>query len=163
MKKYLSLLLLCASAVGHAERIGLGDTAPNWMLSNMAGKQVSLYRDADQGRTTVMVFWSSWCQHCQQLLPRLSELQQRLEGAPVRIYALNIWEDGDPLAFMREHRLELELLPDADAVAKRYDIRSTPGLVVVGPQRKVLYLRRQGMDPATAITDIKALLPREGN
>jgi hypothetical protein len=64
----------------------------------------------------------------------------------VRFYALNVWEDADPAAHLSKHGYEFELLLSAEPAAAAWGVKGTPGLFVVGPDRRVLYRRGSGED-----------------
>jgi len=78
----------------------------------------------------IYLFWASWCPYCKALMPHLQSIQIEY-GDDVRIYALNIRDDEDPVSFMQEYGYDFILLPDADAVMEPYGVRSTPGVFLV--------------------------------
>lgn len=123
-----------------------GDSAPNWQLQRADGETVDFYQDS-RGRVAVLLFWATWCPHCRSLMPHLAAIAEDYQDRPVKIYALNLWEQGDPVAYLRERSMDFELLLNAEAVAEAYGIRGTPGLLVVGPDHQVLYTRQRGVAP----------------
>lgn len=137
------LTLLTIGLIGTAtagESFKRGDQAPDWILPNSEGEPVSFYQDSAD-RPAVLLFWATWCPYCAELMPELDRLSKELANENVRFYALNIWEDGDPVAFMRDKDFDFTLLLDADSVAKRYEVRSTPGLFVVDKEKQFTYIR----------------------
>jgi len=52
-------------------------------------------------------------------MPHLQSIQIEY-GDDVRVYALQIRDDEDPVAFMEEHGYNFILLPSADAVMEPY-------------------------------------------
>ena len=52
-------------------------------------------------------------------------------GDDVRIYALHIRDDEDPVEFMQEYGYDFILLPKADPVMALYGVRATPAVFVV--------------------------------
>ncbi|MCR6652908.1 MAG: TlpA family protein disulfide reductase [Cellvibrionaceae bacterium] len=151
---FASIFSLLASPGRAAD--GVGDLAPNWILPDLNGKPVSLYEEAEAGKTTVMFFWASWCKTCKKLLPVLKELDRNKGDRPISIYLMNVWEDNDPAAFLRSFDVTLPVLPLAENVAQRYEIRITPGIVVVDPERRIRYVH----DPEESFSDITAALHR---
>ncbi|WNO09431.1 TlpA disulfide reductase family protein [Teredinibacter sp. KSP-S5-2] len=129
--------------------------APNWMISTVSGKELSLYSELEQGNSVVMVFWASWCRHCRELLPAINTLNQEIEGRKIKIFALNIWEDGEPLRYLNNKKIELETALKCDNVAKRFGIKGTPGVIVVGPDKKIVYRRQAGQKVNEVIAKIK--------
>jgi len=102
--------------------------APSFTLADAAGNDVTL--PGKQAGVEMYLFWASWCPYCKALMPHLQSIQIEY-GDDVRIYALNIRDDEDPVAFMQEHGYDFVLLPNADPVMALYGVRSTPGVFLV--------------------------------
>jgi cytochrome c biogenesis protein CcmG/thiol:disulfide interchange protein DsbE len=125
----------------------------NWSLLDASGENINFYDDA-QGRPAVLLFWATWCPYCRALMPYLESLRQEFSDRGVRFYALNIWEDADPIAYMREKNFGFRLMLEADDVAKEYGIKGTPGLIAVDARRKIIYQRRSGTSPEQVETEL---------
>lgn len=136
----------------------MGDLAPNWILPDIAGTPISLYEEAEAGKTTVMFFWASWCKSCKTLLPVLQNLENAKGERPISFYLMNVWEDDDPLAFLKRYELTLPVVLQAENVAQRYDIRITPGVVVVDPERRIRYVRSPHQTVAEVAAELRRVL-----
>ena len=160
--QFLVALTLVASlqtqASGPSSTLKQGMTAPNWMLSDIEGDVHSLYSELDSGNEVIMVFWASWCQFCRELLPELNLFKTSLSKEPVKIFAMNIWEDGDPVGYFDSRNIDLSLLLKAEAVAKRYGIAGTPGVVFVGKNKTIRYLRDNGEDTSAVMKQLQSLI-----
>ncbi|MEX1033775.1 MAG: TlpA disulfide reductase family protein [Cellvibrionaceae bacterium] len=154
------LLFVCAFGVRAGQALELGDTAPDWILSNSRGEHVSFYQDSAD-RRAVLLFWATWCPFCAELMPELEKLRAQIESDGVRFYALNIWEDSDPLQHMQNNGFDFTLLLDADQVAKRYNVRSTPGVFVVNADKSIEYIRTKGSSMAEVYRAVEAALSGE--
>lgn len=139
----LCALSLWAPGARSAEALHIGDTAPDWTLEDADGEPVNLYR-VGKGKVSVILFWATWCPYCRALMPRLQALAERYRERGVKFFALNIWEDGDPAAYMREHGYTFRLLPGAEAAAAAYGVEGTPGLFVLDGRQQVIYRRIRG-------------------
>ena len=53
--------------------------------------------------------------------------------------AVNIMEDGDPVAYLEEAGLDFTLLLDGDAVAEQYGIQGTPGVIIVDTKQQIRF------------------------
>ena len=128
IRRWLCALVLGASLVATAsasDRVVVTD----WTLKTADGETVRLSERA-RDQTTLLFFWATWCPYCKALMPHLQSI--RLEyGDKIEILAINVREDGDPFAFLREAGYDFLLLVDGDAVAEAYAIHGTPGLLVV--------------------------------
>ena len=109
--------------------------APDWTLSTPNGQAINLADEAEK-QTTVLFFWATWCPYCKALMPHLQSI--RIEyGDSVKILAIDIAEDTDPVAFIDNAGYDFTLLLDGDAVAENYGIFGTPGLFVIDANRRI--------------------------
>ena len=74
------------------------------------------------------------------------------------LFRSNIWEDGDPVGYLREHGYGFDLLLNADPVAANYGVKGTPGLIVVDAARRVVYVRKSGTTPARLASELREVL-----
>jgi cytochrome c biogenesis protein CcmG/thiol:disulfide interchange protein DsbE len=113
------------------------DVAPDWTLTTPAGESVNLAEVAGD-QTTILFFWATWCPYCKALMPHLQSI--RLEyGDEVRILAINIFEDADPVEFMANAGYDFTLLLEGDEVAELYDVKGTPGAFVLNRDRQIAF------------------------
>ena len=125
--------------VVHSDFAGvrLGDPAPDWTLKDPEGKAVRL---ADhRGEVVVLDFWNTGCYLCHNALPQIDALATALADQPVTFLALDVWEQGNPVAYWSERGFSPRLLLDANDVAAQYGVTGQPAVVVVGPEGEVLH------------------------
>jgi len=138
--------------------------ASKWVVQTTDGKQISLEQEVQQGNKVVVIFWATWCQFCRGLLPQLNTLHQASEPAAtpnepgVRFIAMNLWEDTDPIAYMATQNITIPTVLHTENIAKQYGVRGTPGVFVIGQQRRILYHRRMGQSTAEVMTHVKSAL-----
>jgi len=140
------LIVMIMFMAGPAVAFSEGDVAPDWTLTGSADADINYYEDSADN-VSVLLFWATWCPYCRMLMPHLQIVAHEFRDAPVRFYALNIWEDGDPKAYLNKHAYTFSLLLTADLVAGDYGVKGTPGLFVVDRTHRVIYMRRSGDDP----------------
>ncbi len=131
--------------------------APDWTLDAVDGRAIAFHADA-AGQPAVLLFWASWCPYCRALFPHLDALRAEYEPRGVRFYALNVWEDGDPAAYMREHGYAMTLLTAADLVAEEYGVTGTPAVFVTDRARRIRYSRGSGEAPRDVVGAVRAAL-----
>jgi len=125
MSRLLLLLVLAFTAAHtHAENVA----APSFTLADSSGHELTLPRSHDG--VDIYFFWASWCPYCKALMPHLQSIKLEY-GDDVRVYALHIRDDEDPVKFMDELGYDFLLLPDADPVMTLYGVRPTPALFLV--------------------------------
>ena len=148
--------LLADDKVEQATLLSEGDQAPSFELLDSGGSVVAFPVET-RGKPSILFFWATWCPYCKALMPLLEEVRQEFSDEGVEVFALNVWEDGEPVDVMRDMNLGFRLLPDADDVAETYHVRGTPGLFVVDGQGTIAYRRRpSGGISATEIAVIWA-------
>ncbi len=150
----LSLLTLQALAAMPPQS---GEKAPDWILSTADGERISLYADSE-GQQAVIIFWASWCPYCAKLMPELEKLRRELNQHDIAFYALNVWEEANPKAYLKKHDLNFKLLMQAEDVAQRYGVGGTPGLFVTDAEKNITYIRMPGTSNEEAIAAVKAAL-----
>ena len=62
--------------------------------------------------------------------PAAKAARQVSPGEDVRVLALHFRDDADGAAFIREQGYDFAVIADADAIAERYGIHGTPGVVI---------------------------------
>jgi thiol-disulfide isomerase/thioredoxin len=109
--------------------------APDWNLETAQADTVR-FSERAQDQISLLFFWATWCPYCKALMPHLQSI--RLEyGDKVEVLAINIMDDGDPVAFLNSAGYDFVLLLDGDEVADAYGVRGTPGVFVVDGNRRV--------------------------
>ena len=135
----LASMLLASSFNVHA--VGEGDVAPTWQLQTVAGNDLT-YPQATEGAPSVVLFWASWCPYCKAFMPYLDAIRQDYALHDVRVFAINIKEDGDPVAFVNGHDYQFTYLLAGDDVAEQYAVRFVPGLFVVDGTGVIVFRRQ---------------------
>lgn len=147
------LLKLCAMPTWAAPAV----TAPDWTLDSSTGRSVQFHRDA-RGAPAVLFFWASWCPHCGAALPAMEALYQQFASRGVRFYAMNIWEDGDAVAYFARHGYHLPLFLAADLVAGDYGVEGTPAVIVVDSDLHIKDLNIDGAAPDEIAASLRLYL-----
>ena len=137
--------------------VNVGETARNWNLQTPAGDSVVFY-ETSGNKPSVLIFWATSCPYCQALMPVLADLQATLPTGIANFYALNIFEDGDPVAFFADHEYEFELLLNADEIADEYGVFATPGIMLIDVDNTVLYSRLGTGSPDAIAEDLRTIL-----
>lgn len=114
-----------------------GTPAPEWNLSDSDGNMVSL--EELNGNVVVIDFWATWCGPCIVVMPEIQSLHEKYAEQPVMIYGINVWESGDPAAFMLENAFTYGLLLEGDAVAEEYKVSGIPTLYVINQEGNIAF------------------------
>ncbi len=153
----LAAHLLPAIAVASGTAVA-GQPAPDFALKNTAGDNVRL--SESRGEVVLLSFWAGWCGRCSDQLAELEKLQKTYAARGVRVIAVNIDRDSQPVRDAAS-RLNLLLLHDSDqSVARQYALTDLPMTVLLDPHGKVRYVHQKyrGSDAALYEEELGALL-----
>ena len=140
----LIVLVGLAPALTGAEELGR-DRLPVFQIDAADGTAISFGGRND--RPTVLLFWATWCPYCRDLFPHIESVRADYAARGVNFYAMNVWEDGDPEAYLAEHGYRMALILGADLIAEDFGVHGTPGVIVADGNRHLLYKRERGEKP----------------
>lgn len=91
-----------------------GDVAPDFSLTSLQGKPVSL--SSFRGRVVMVHFWATWCPPCVEEMPTLESLARTFADRDFDILAVSVDEGGEVAVapFMKKNRLSLPVLLNPD-------------------------------------------------
>ena len=119
----------------------VGDPAPRVVVHDLEGKPVDLGRYI--GRKPVFLeFWATWCESCQELLPRVRAAQQTY-GSKVEFIGINVAVNQSPEKV--QHYLETNtpgfrtLYDDEGTSTRAYQVPATSYVVVIDQSGRIAY------------------------
>ena len=116
----------CSTNLPPAESTSVGSPAPDFQLSDLDGKTVSL--SDFQGKPVLINFWASWCRPCRVEMPHIQQVYEEWADKGLVVLAINWGETPSEVKkFMRNYELSLPVLLDTKRlVAQQYDVWSIP-------------------------------------
>jgi cytochrome c biogenesis protein CcmG/thiol:disulfide interchange protein DsbE len=140
MKNSALLFILLVSFSGCAENTTATNTSKQtWSLKDSTGTTHD-FPASEKGKTTVVLFWATWCPYCKRLMPHLqSSIYQYGNELNLQVFALNINEDGDAKEYIEENGYDFILFEEAEAVAQIYNVKGTPGLLVFDKKGELIF------------------------
>lgn len=113
-----------------------GDQAPNFMLTTLNGKSITLA--SLKGHGVWLNFWATWCPNCRQELALL-EYEQKAYGGKVTIVGVDLEQSqGKVASFVAQRGLTYPIALDSHgSVSAAYGIKGLPTSVFIGPNGTV--------------------------
>ncbi len=138
----------------------IGDTFPAWQLETPTSDTIE-YPAHTAGQPSIILFWASWCPYCKALMPHLQNVYDTYRGRGLKYYAINIKEDGDPVATLKQRGQDPLLLLDGDEFGESVGVFATPGLFLVDAKGQVIYKRKSGASPEQIEMLLRFLLEKQ--
>ena len=134
-------LFLCST--GCENQVEAGPVAPDFSLSTISGKTVSL--DAYEGYVVLLDFWATWCPPCRMSIPELIKLQQKYKDDGFVVLGISMDDpnqvtDQDLSTFEKRARINYPILRYNQKVIADYfsDGRiSLPTMFVIDREGKI--------------------------
>lgn len=76
---------------GEGPSLKIGEKAFDFTIKNRSGKLQKLSKI--KAKYKLIVFWSTWCPHCLETLPRLVDVYSKYKNSDFEVIAINIDED----------------------------------------------------------------------
>jgi peroxiredoxin len=113
----------------------IGDEAPNFLLKDLEGFQVSL--DQFRGKVVLLNFWATWCGPCRIEMPAMEQLYKSFSRKDFEILAVSTDPQGTAVTrpFQQEMGFTFPVLHDADfRIGLRYGARTLPMTFLIDQQ-----------------------------
>jgi len=121
----------CFTNLPSAEDPSVGNPAPDFQLSDLDGKTVSL--SDFQGKPVLLNFWASWCRPCRVEMPHIQQVNEEWADKGLVVLAINTGETPSEVKkFMRDYELSLPVLLDTKrVVTEKYEVWSIPTTIFI--------------------------------
>lgn len=121
------------------KKLAIGQPAPNFVTKDINGKEIDLSKiDAEK---TVIVFWASWCSHCDAIMPIINSKYSN--NKDMEVIAISIDESKDDLMkSIAENNYGwiqvAELNGWNGAIVEEYGIVATPTIFVLDDNKRII-------------------------
>ena len=138
MKRFF-IPLLAAALIASFAPASRGGGAPDFTLASAGGETVSLGQFAGK-KPVLLVFWATWCPHCNEAVPAINEMRSRMSGR-LQILAIDFMESGEKVkSFMKRKNVTYPVLLDGNGkVARMYGVRGIPTYVLLDGKGRIVY------------------------
>lgn len=94
-----------------AERLKVGDPAPDFLLAQLGGDPVQLSKL--RGKTVFINFWATWCAPCKDEMPLIQQFYQNHRNDNVAVLAVNVKDSADSAkGYFKDNGLSMPVLLD---------------------------------------------------
>lgn len=138
MKRFLILptlvaITLAVACYGGSHPPRVGSAAKEFVVQD-SDRKVSL--NQFRGQVVVLNFWATWCAPCQQELPSLISMQERLRGQGVMVLGVSIDVDEDAYhRFVKQKNVNFLTVRDPEQkVAEMYGTSGWPETYIIDRQ-----------------------------
>nr|WSY48753.1 AhpC/TSA family protein [Streptomyces sp. NBC_00886]WSY57511.1 AhpC/TSA family protein [Streptomyces sp. NBC_00886] len=102
----------------------IGETAPDFTLSDAKGDQVRLADRLSQGPVVLVFYRGSWCPYCNLELRAYQQALPQFQKAGASLIAISPQQPDDAMSMTEKHDLEYDVLSDVEqSVLAAYKIR----------------------------------------
>ncbi|MGD0880767.1 MAG: peroxiredoxin-like family protein [Acidimicrobiales bacterium] len=109
---------------GVAPGLAIGDTAPDFTLSDAVGNQVALGDLLAKGPVVVTFYRGEWCPYCNLQLRALQQALPEIQAAGATLVAISPQAPDHGLTMTEKHDLAFPVLSDLDqSVSEAYEVR----------------------------------------
>ncbi|MGE5424513.1 MAG: thioredoxin-like domain-containing protein [Syntrophothermus sp.] len=123
------------------KKISVGKDAPELKVTDKNGKDTDLYKIRSE--YTLVVFWSSECSHCVEMMPKLKTFYDKQKPKRVEVMAVSLDTNQKSwLDFIRENKFNWIDVSDlkgfAGKAADDYNIYATPTMFLLDKDKKIV-------------------------
>jgi peroxiredoxin len=135
-----------------AKALKVGDHAPDFELSNAAGKKVKLYDLTARGPVVITWYRGGWCPYCNIALRGFQKSLPEIRAAGAALVALSPELPDNSMSTAEKNHLEFEVLSDrGNKVAHAYGIAYKIPKVVVEQSKGRLDLAKHNGDESSEL------------
>lgn len=132
-------------------RLEKGRPAPEFVLKNMQGEEVSL--EDLSGNLVYLDFWASWCRPCIEEMPAFKKLQNEFASKDIKFVSIGIESKKESLEKLIETQglggIHLFDPEKEEVLKKRYAVEGIPHYVLIDREGKMIEKRaKRPSDPA---------------
>lgn len=102
-------------------KVGAGDKAPDFTLTNAIGSSVNLYDHLKSSKILLVFYRGSWCPYCNLALNHYQSFLNEIKSQGARLIAISSQTPDESLSIKEKNNLDFEVLSDnGNLVAQLY-------------------------------------------
>lgn len=148
---FLAAVVLMFSCTRAENPIAYGDKAPDFVLSDIKGGQVSL--SSLKGKVVMLEFWATWCPPCKEAVPDLNTIYGKYRERGFVLLGISVDKGADSMAaiasYAKRHSITYPVVLADSSTNGSYSVTSIPTSFIIDKDGKVVN-RRIGFIPGSA-------------
>lgn len=123
------------------KKLAIGKSAPDFETTDLKGNKVKL--SDIKSKKTLLIFWASWCPHCEEIMPKIKQYYDPDNTGELQIVAISIDEDKNDLeqAIAQNNYQWInigELKGWNGKIVNEYGIVATPSFFLLDADKKII-------------------------
>lgn len=136
------------------QNLSIGKTPPNFTLEELNGAKYDLYKNVAKNKYTLIMFWSSWCEHCKGEAPEVKKCYEDWNFKGFDIVGVSIDRNKAPWAeAVKTRGFEFHnvcgMKEYQSPVAKDYRVTRTPSFFLLDSDKHIV-LKPKGIKEVQA-------------
>jgi len=121
------------------KKLAIGQPAPDFSTTDINGKEITLSKI--EAKKTLLVFWASWCPHCDEIMPTINSYYD--SGKNIEVISISIDESKNDLMKSLEENdygwINIaELQGWNGPIIEEYGIVATPSIFILDENKKII-------------------------
>lgn len=102
-------------------KIGIGDKAPDFTLTNALGVSINLYDNLKANKVVLIFYRGTWCPYCNLALNQYQSILKEIKHQGAELIAISSQTPDESLSIKEKNNLDFEVLSDnGNLVAQLY-------------------------------------------
>lgn len=152
MKLFFLAIATTSPVVAQQSGGAVGSKAPVVTVADLDGQPVDLGKYIGK-RPVLLEFWATWCELCEELLPRVREAQAAF-GKDVEFFGINVTVNQTPdkvRRYLAQHKPAFRTLYDEQGTSTRaYQVPATSYVVIIDRRGTIAYTGSGGTQDLNA-------------
>jgi peroxiredoxin len=132
-----------SGALGSSRGTAVGQIAPDFTLSTLDGRTLSL--EELRGKPVMLVFWTAWCPTCKEEAPKVNKIHDQYSPLGLQVIGINIGESNARIQEgVKDFGIRYTVAKDqTTAISKSYNVVGTPTVVIIDKSGAVRYYEHE--------------------
>ena len=135
-------------------KLQIGDTAPDFTLSNAVNESINLYETLKSNRVVLTFYRGTWCPYCNLTLNQYQAILSEIKKAGGTLIAISPQTPDESLSIKEKNELQFEVLSDnGNIIAKQFTT------VHANPEKSQIAMAELGYDFNSYYSDEDSEIP----